>query len=55
MTKEATPAMTTHAFERVSDKDEELIEIRECLITGRWDKLTNKSDLPMINELSCVG
>ena len=54
--RESTPvAMTTREIERVSDHDPELIAVRECLLNGKWDKLTYKEYLPVRSELSAIG
>ena len=54
--KEATPfAMTTRDIEKSSAEDPKLHNIRSCLLTGRWDKLTNKEFLSVRQELSCIG
>jgi hypothetical protein len=53
---EATPvAMTTEMIEEASKSDQELKELREILINGRWHELNNKSYLPIRHELSTLG
>ena len=48
-------AMTTGEMERASDKDPELIVVRDCLLNGKWDKLPYKEYLLIRNELSAIG
>lgn len=53
---EVTPvAMTTEMIEEASKSDQELKELREILINGRWHELNNKSYLPIHRELSTLG
>ena len=53
---EATPvAMSTQTIERESKNDPELSEIHSVLKTGSWYKLSNKSYLPIKEELGAVG
>ena len=56
ITHESTPvAMTMCEIKRVSDHDLELIAVRECLLNGKWDKLTYKEYLLVCSELSVIG
>ena len=52
----ATPtALTTREIERASETDEELIDIRNCLISGQWERCQFKEYIPVRNELSAIG
>ena len=54
--EEATPvAMTTREIERASEHDPELIAVRECLLTGKWDTIEYKQYLPVRTELCAIG
>lgn len=53
---EVTPvAMTTEMIEEASKSDQELKELREIVINGRWHELNNKSYLPIRHERSTLG
>jgi hypothetical protein len=47
--------MTTEMIEEASKSDQELKELPEILINGRWHELKNKSYLPIRHELSTLG
>ncbi|XP_062613747.1 uncharacterized protein K02A2.6-like [Saccostrea cucullata] len=54
--EEAVPmAMTVSELERASLEDEDLKNLRECLITGKWYQLQNKDYLTVKSELCTVG
>ncbi len=54
--QESTPvALTTKQIERESEYDPELMEVRRCLLDGKWYKMDNKQFVPIKNELSAVG
>ncbi|XP_062600099.1 uncharacterized protein K02A2.6-like [Saccostrea cucullata] len=54
--EEAVPmAMTVSELERASLEDEDLKNLRECLITGKWYQLQNKDFLSVKSELCTVG
>ncbi|XP_033107929.1 uncharacterized protein K02A2.6-like [Anneissia japonica] len=51
----ATPnALTTKEIERASADDEEISEIRECILYNQWHKLSNKKLLAIKDELTCI-
>ena len=51
--RESTPvAMATREIERASDRDPELVAVRNCLLNGKWDKSSYKEYLPVRNKLT---
>ncbi|XP_069782085.1 UPF0462 protein C4orf33 homolog isoform X1 [Narcine bancroftii] len=53
---QATPkAVTTKEVERESKRDPELMEVRECIQSGQWDKCTHKAYIPIRDEFCCIG
>jgi hypothetical protein len=52
----STPvATTTREIERASSEDSDLDEVRKCLVTGDWNKITCKEYLPLKDELCATG
>lgn len=52
----STPnAMSTRQIERESDKDPELVDVRECIQTGKWHNIQEKLYLTVREELCCIG
>ena len=52
----ATPAsLTTGKIERASNTDSELINLRQCILTANWSKLSCRQYLPIRNELTSIG
>ena len=52
----ATPAsLTTREIERASNTDSELINLRQCISTANWSKLSCRQYLPIRNELTSIG
>lgn len=52
----ATPiALSTKEIERASETDEELCDVRRCLLSGQCERSTFKKYLPVKNELCAIG
>lgn len=52
----ATPiALFTKEIERASETDEELCDVRRCLLSGQWERSKFKEYLPVKNELCAIG
>ena len=52
----ATPiAITTREIERASENDDELGNVRKCIISENWDRCQFKEYLPVRNELCPIG
>lgn len=48
-------ALSTKEIERASEMDEELCDVRRCLLSGQWERSNIKEYLPVKNKLCAIG